>query len=358
MARILYAVYGEGMGHAFRSKVVIDYLLSQKHELKIVAGGRAFHFLSSCYPLVEDIHFFHISYSKNKVQNLKTIYENAKGLPKGSRRSLKKLMKIFRAFQPELLITDHEPFSDLVAKWFNTPVIAIDNINMLIKGKIDVPFRGLWWYVINRLVTRTFIFMAKNYIIPSFFFVPVRGKNVYLVPPILGRKVLKLKPIVRDHVLVYQTAAITEEAVNTLRTIKDQKFVVYGWKKSKSVDNIVFKDFSEDGFLEDLRTAKAVIMNGGFTLMGEAIYLGKPILSIPVQKQFEQMMNAYYLDKQGYGKYLKSFDYVGIKKFLSGLDFYRDNLEQHKQEGNAFFEGLLDEMISKIVGGRKIKLSD
>jgi uncharacterized protein (TIGR00661 family) len=44
-----------------------------------------------------------------------------------------------------------------------------------------------------------------------------------------------------------------------------------------------------------------VIANSGFSLICEALYLGKPYLAIPVRHQFEQVLNAYYVDKMGYG---------------------------------------------------------
>ena len=46
MTKILYAVQGEGMGHAIRSKVIIDYLIKKKHEVIIIAPDRAYDFLS------------------------------------------------------------------------------------------------------------------------------------------------------------------------------------------------------------------------------------------------------------------------------------------------------------------------
>src|SRR5256886_11731342 len=52
---------------------------------------------------------------------------------------------------------------------------------------------------------------------------------------------------------------------------------------------IFYKPFSEPAFIEDLRTARGVIANGGFTLMGESVYLHKPLLAEPVAKQFEQI---------------------------------------------------------------------
>ena len=38
---ILYGVVGEGMGHATRSRVVIEHLRTKGHQVKVVVSGRA-----------------------------------------------------------------------------------------------------------------------------------------------------------------------------------------------------------------------------------------------------------------------------------------------------------------------------
>ncbi len=59
--------------------------------------------------------------------------------------------------------------------------------------------------------------------------------------------------------------------------------------------------FWEAGFIADLASCRGVIAAGGFTLMGEAVYLKRPMLAVPLEGQFEQILNARYLDKLGYG---------------------------------------------------------
>ncbi len=58
--------------------------------------------------------------------------------------------------------------------------------------------------------------------------------------------------------------------------------------------NLELRPRSNEGFIEALRTARGVVAGGGFSLLSEAVYLGKPILSIPLRGQFEQTMNARY----------------------------------------------------------------
>src|SRR5207302_1375663 len=118
-----------------------------------------------------------------------------------------------------------------------------------------------------------------------------------------------------DHVLVYQTSASDAGLLPTLGQMPEYKFFIYGLKRNdqKSKKNAVpancfVKEFSEQGFVDDLATSQAVVCNGGLSLIGEALYLGKPIMSVPVRNQFEQLMNARYLEKLGYGLSCESID--------------------------------------------------
>ena len=82
---------------------------------------------------------------------------------------------------------------------------------------------------------------------------------------------------------------------------------------------LVFRPFSETVFLDDLRTARAVIAGGGFSLLSECVYLHKPVLSIPVAGQFEQVLNARYLESLGYGEYAPAPTPQAIGAFLERL---------------------------------------
>src|SRR5690606_15289214 len=48
--KILYGVVGEGMGHAIRSGVVLEWLLEQGHQVQVVASGRAHGYLKERVP--------------------------------------------------------------------------------------------------------------------------------------------------------------------------------------------------------------------------------------------------------------------------------------------------------------------
>ena len=65
--------------------------------------------------------------------------------------------------------------------------------------------------------------------------------------------------------------------------------------------DLTFRPRSTGGFVEDSGPPAAVVAGGGFSLLSEAVFLGKPTLAVPLHGQFEQLMNARYLQREGFG---------------------------------------------------------
>jgi len=80
--RILYGVVGEGMGHATRSRVILEHL-SLNHEIQIVASGRAMAYLQQRFSSVHKIWGYSIAYEGNSVKTWQTLVQNLKGAVRG-----------------------------------------------------------------------------------------------------------------------------------------------------------------------------------------------------------------------------------------------------------------------------------
>ena len=145
---------------------------------------------------------------------------------------------------------------------------------------------------------------AFHYLISTFFYPPIRKPRTTLGPPILRPQILAAERGQGDHLLVYQTST-SNTALPEILARSGRECRIYGLRRDLKEDvvegNLRYRPFSEDGFIDDLRTARGVIASGGFTLMGEAVYLRRPMLAIPVGGQFEQVLNARYLEAEGYG---------------------------------------------------------
>lgn len=144
---------------------------------------------------------------------------------------------------------------------------------------------------------------------------------------------------------MYQTSSSFAEVKNVLKQLPNITFYVYGMNKNEQDGNIIFKPFSEQGFINDLASAKAVIANGGFSFISEAVYLKKPIYSFPIKGQFEQWLNAAYIDKLGFGRHFSTLNSDSLKAFLFDLPYFQSQLNQYKQVGNAVLFSAIDEWI-------------
>jgi uncharacterized protein (TIGR00661 family) len=341
MANILYGVNGEGSGHSTRAKEVISHLQQQGHTLHVVSFDRGLRNLSESFP-VKEIFGLSLTYVNNRVRYKRTLASNLIKAPRAA-RSLKALSHLVEEENIELVITDFEPLTCHVGHRKRLPVIAIDNQHAITNTVVSLP-RGFRRDVAAvRLVTRMMTPHADAYFVLSFFPAPVKRRNTFLFPPIVRQEVLSTKAQAGDYVLVYVTSPAKELAA-LLKQVRC-KFVAYGFGAEGPDGNILFKKPSMDGFLRDLAGAKAVIANAGFSLVSEALYLGKPYLAMPVKNQFEQTFNAYYVDKLGYGAWWQELGKEQIESFLFNLPVYAENLQSYPRAGNGAILAKLDELI-------------
>jgi len=347
--RILYGVTGEGMGHATRSKVVCEYLVAQGHKVKIVVSGRAHAFLSKSFPDVVEIKGLTIRYVDNAMDRDGSLARNVLAAPGIVRDNVGAYYDSVVQFQPDAVITDFDSFAHLFAKRHGLPLLSIDNQAIIHRCKHDKSIKqGVELdYNLTKAFVKAKLAGCDHYIITSFFFPPIRKKfaeTTTLVPPMLRQAVLdaKKKAKLGDHVLVYQTSMSNKQLVPSLNKIKGERFIVYGLRRNETIGNCTLKEFSEDGFVADLASAKAVVANGGLSLIGEAVYLGKPIYSVPVQHQFEQVMNARYLEELGYGLAADAIEGDVLQLFLGENAKYAARVALHKQDGNAALYAALD----------------
>jgi len=345
MARILYGVAGEGLGHAVRSKTLIEHL-QKKHKVKIVTASKPYQYLSKYFD-TEEIDYFNIIYRNNTAAPVLTFLNNLIRLPIIEIKSFK-IFKIIKKFKPDLIITDFEPYVDYYAYLMNIPVISIDNQHIVTDAEHkNIPNK----FPIDKFITKTiikfFIIKANKTFINTYYNVKSNKKNSVLIKPLLRNEIFKLKPKDGKHILVYQTSKSNKKLIDILQKI-DEKFIVYGFYKYKNLGNVILKDRKEKEFLKDLSSCKAVITNGGFTLITEALYLKKPILSIPVKKQYEQILNGIYLDRLGYGMFSKETSIKEIKSFIKNIFKYKNKLKAYKKYNNNEALKKIDQVIKSL----------
>jgi uncharacterized protein (TIGR00661 family) len=137
-------------------------------------------------------------------------------------------------------------------------------------------------------------------------------------------------------VLVYQTSDTNLEMIPILKNT-NLEYRIYGMN-GRSTGKIKFMKFDEKGFIDDMRKAMFVIINGGFTTLSEALYLRKPILANPIEDQYEQFFNGYSLKRQGYGDYTVNISEHDIYTFLKNLPRFKKKLDKMKWDNELVFK--------------------
>jgi uncharacterized protein (TIGR00661 family) len=356
--RLLYGVVGEGMGHATRSKVTIDWLLSKGHHLKVVVSNRAYQFLdktySSRFPRTADAKAWEaaidvieivgltMKYVDNAFHEGASVVENVGKLPKLLAENVGAYYEEVVKFRPQGVISDFDSFAYLFGKAHRLPILSIDNQQVLQRCEIPEEAKELDRGSFN--ATKAFVKSklpgCERYVITGFFFPEIREKyrdRVVLVPPILRQAILDAKPTkVADaqHFLVYQTSKSDTSLIPTLQSLSDHKFFVYGLGRDEQLGNCTLKPFSEDGFVQDLAAARGVLSNGGLSLLNESVSLHKPVFSVPVVNQYEQLLNAYYIRKLGYGDFAEAMKKDAIAAWIDRLPSFATNVERFEHDSN------------------------
>ena len=352
----MYGVGGEGMGHATRSAAVIEYLLKKKHTVHICAGGRAFAYLKKRFPNVHKIDEIPLRYKNDTIDYVATAVYMAQHLLFSLIKMIQLLNKLYIDVNPDVVISDYEVFTALTSKIKGVPLIAANNISLIAQTKVD----KLPWHIEQHKFWPLFVewivaVYANHHVIPAFHAVKKKKKNVTITSPVIRKNVRDLlgkKEI--HHVLVYQTSPTHTKILETLRNV-DEQFIVYGYGKRKQTKNMTFHAFNEKQFFEHLASAKAVVLGGGFSFISEAIYLKKPILSVPLKNHYEQCINAHYVQKQGFGKYYVSPTANEVRQFMKLLPTYKKKLASY--DFNPLDFAVTVERVMRKIGKRHQRVS-
>ena len=243
------------------------------------------------------------------------------------------------------MTSDFEPLTGIYARLTRTPLIAVGNINMLDRCRHDreIIGRDREDYLLARTVAHSMVPGAVEYIVTTYFRPPVARGGTTLVPPIVRPEIVDAQPERGDHLVVYSSG--DDALIEALRAA-GIRCLVYGMRggpaEAVTEGNLVLRPRSNEGFIEALRTARGVVAGGG-SLLSEAVYLGKPILSIPLRGQFEQTMNARYTERLGYGLCASTPTPEIVGEFIERIPAFEDALAAYEQSGNSTTLGAIED---------------
>jgi uncharacterized protein (TIGR00661 family) len=345
MAKIIYAVAGEGFGHSSRAHLIGQRLIDAGNDVIFAASQKSLVYLQQYFgERVKPGFGLSFAYRKGRVKTLGTIKKNILKFPSAVRESKELFKNHLRDFEPDLVLTDFEPVTAWWAFVKNVPFVSIDNEHLLTVCRLEHKLKNIWPRFTSYVVTKSYYFGADKYIILNFFRAPLKIKNACLAPPIIRPLVTQLKTSSNGSIVYYTTIAYgKEQLLDIFGRFNSQRFIIYGFDKDEECGNCTFKKRSTEGFLGDLAACSGVIASAGFSLISECLYLKKKMLLFPVAGQYEQIINAEYTEKLGLGIKADGLDESVLKRFLGSLDKQMGDDERILWPDNEKFFGILQD---------------
>jgi uncharacterized protein (TIGR00661 family) len=189
--------------------------------------------------------------------------------------------------------------------------------------------------------------------VSSFFHLPPRKgtESISRLGVLLRKSISDAKSFAEgkaDHVLVYIRKYAPESFLQALTKIH-RPVILYGLGAQMRRENIEFREFGNESFALDLAQCECLITTAGNQIVGEAFYLGKPVLAIPEEGNYEQELNA-LLVSRSQGGWSTTFRQVTphlLQQFLLAVPAIRSQLDKLEVNGNekakAFIERFLPE---------------
>lgn len=307
--KILYGIQGTGNGHITRARhmaaafaatpnIQVDYFFSGREKHKFF-DMEIFNHYASKQGLTFASENGRINHCKTLVQN--NVFSFIKDIRNMNVKSY------------DLILNDFEPISAWAAKKQGVPSLSLSHQAAFLN---NVPTKQQTF--LDRMITQ--------YFAPTKF---TLGTHWYhfghsIIPPFVNNELLQLSKQTKSttlsnkHILVYlpfESPAIIKEECQVL---SDWQFICYHPDITHSFKdaNIQWNSLSQQKFKDDLFHCSGVISNCGFELSTECLSLGKPLLVKPLQGQYEQISNAYTLEKLGLCEVINSINAEQIDDWL------------------------------------------
>lgn len=298
---ILLGVQTTGNGHIVRSSALLRELRQRGHQVRCLLSGPStagrwdvaqFEPYQVCTGLT-------FSSRAGKLDYLRTTLDNK---PVQFLRDVAGL-----AWQDlDLVISDYEPVTAWMAKRRGVPSIGIGHLYAFVH---DVPKAGAG---ISHWVTN--VFAPVQYPMGSHW----HHFDQAILPPTVADDIHDLPISQAEHVLVYLPFEDQAAVIALLQQFPAQRFRVYsGTEASGEQGNVRLCRIGRKPFIEDLASSQGVICNAGFSLVSEALHLGKKVLVKPLTGQVEQESNALALEQLQLGRWMHTLCADSVGDFLA-----------------------------------------
>lgn len=333
---VMLVIQGEGRGHLTQAIAMQEILAHRGYEICCVVvgtnGNRTLppFFVSKFSAPIVPLASPGFSMDKNRVgiRLLPTVWTNACRLPRFF-RSIQILRKLVLFHQPELVINFYEPLMGLYQWWYgNTlPVVSIAHQYVYLHEAFRFTGGRPMEHRMLRFYTRLTAFGSVKRLAISARRLPETGRSeVVLVPPLLRREVRQAPVGRHDFFLVYLLNEGYMESIMAWHRAHPE-VVLHCFTDSREVrekhggcwkvdGRLIFHSLNDTLFLSLMAHCRGVATTAGFETVCEAMYLGKPVLMVPVEGHAEQACNATDFAEMGAGVWAHEFRLERLTAFV------------------------------------------
>jgi uncharacterized protein (TIGR00661 family) len=336
--KCLFLVQGEGRGHITQSismKQIVENagmkvceVLVGKSKQRIIP---AFYYERMAIPVTAIDSPNMISGKKKKaIKLLPSIIGIILGLPKFF-YSLRVIHRKIKEHKPDVIINFYEPLAGFYYLLLRPkiPMVCIGHHYLFNHPGFEMAEGNFFTKIGLKIYTGLTSFGAKRKLALSFYpFSDYMEKSIYVVPPLLREEVRHQTVSNGDYLLVYLlNNGYMEDIIKWHKKNPGVKLHCFLDKKnipdSLPYDaTLSFHRICDKKFLEYMANSKGLVSTAGFESVCEAMYLGKPVFMVPVEKHYEQFCNSRDAAKAGAGLYDKSFEMDRFLTYIS--NFHND----------------------------------
>jgi len=342
MSKFLFVVQGEGRGHLTQAISLFEILTSAGHQVVSVMVGMDNEqnlptFFREKIPV--EINIFpapSLVYGQTKAVKIwDTISTHAKKLSK-YRKSVKFLAQKVERHQPDVIVNFYDMICGLYAQFYrpNIPVVCIGHQYLLLhQSFISLPNKQIDRFLLN-LNTRLTSLNSTRKLALSFVQMPDdKANSISVTPPLLRNEVKKMTPKSKPFILAYITHhKLSDDIIDWHANHRDVQIHCF-WNNKEFVDewqfreNLTFHQVNSDKFLRMMQECSGLMCTAGFESVCEAMYLGKPIMMVPVPNHIEQQINAWDGQRAGAGIADTEFNF---SRFINYLPVHQNISEKFK----------------------------
>ncbi|MDR0757874.1 MAG: hypothetical protein LBF85_08520 [Tannerella sp.] len=306
--KFMFIVQGEGRGHLTQAISLADMLRRNGHEVVAALIGKgcsrevpAFFTKKMNTPvLAYEAPSFVFKKDKKHIDVVKTVIYNIN--PQKLKKygdSIELIHRQIKKYRPDVVVNFYEVLPGFAQLYFrhDIPFVNIGHQYMIrhpdyLQGKGDP--QNLMLLRLHSILTS----MGATKIFALSFY-PMKNcphERITVVPPLLRREVLELKPVNGDYILGYMLNQGYENEVHAWHRKHPEVKLHFFWDREGAPDTLQVDEtftlhtISDEQFLKYMAGCRGYITTAGFESVCEALYLDKPVMMIPAH--IEQEVNA------------------------------------------------------------------